>query len=57
MKFYVMETQSNLKLKKINLVKELLNDLKMSEFTGFIKISYSQGGITKVERNEDILKN
>lgn len=34
----------------------LLNDLQLNEFNGFIKINYSQGGITKIEKNEEILK-
>ncbi len=34
----------------------LLNDLKKDEFTGFLKINYSQGGITKIEKTEEIFK-
>jgi hypothetical protein len=35
---------------------ELLKELKNKSFTGFIRINYSQGGITRVEKNEEILK-
>lgn len=35
---------------------ELMNDLKNKGFTGFIRINFSQGGITKIEKNEEILK-
>jgi hypothetical protein len=35
---------------------ELLNELKKIQFTGFIRINFSQGGITRIEKNEEILK-
>jgi len=35
---------------------DLLNELKKKEFTGFIRINFSQGGITRIEKNEEILK-
>jgi hypothetical protein len=35
---------------------ELLKELKKKEFTGFIRINFSQGGITRIEKNEEILK-
>ncbi|MEA5115083.1 MAG: hypothetical protein VB050_13760 [Geobacteraceae bacterium] len=35
---------------------DLLNDLKEIQFTGFIRINFSQGGITRIEKNEEILK-
>jgi cell division septation protein DedD len=35
---------------------ELLNELKKKQFTGFIRINFSQGGITRIEKNEEILK-
>lgn len=35
---------------------DLLNELKTRRFTGFIKINFSQGGITRIEKNEEILK-
>jgi hypothetical protein len=43
-------------MRKTEKVIELLNDLKKNEFTGFIRINYSQGGITKIEKTEEILK-
>jgi hypothetical protein len=41
--------------KKEKLV-DLLDELTRKEFTGFIRINYSQGGITRIEKNEEILK-
>lgn len=35
---------------------ELVDELKSRRFTGFIKINFSQGGITRIEQNEEILK-
>jgi hypothetical protein len=35
---------------------DLLVQLQQNNFTGFIRINYSQGGITKIEKNEEILK-
>jgi hypothetical protein len=35
---------------------ELLNELKKKQFTGFIRVNFSQGGITRIEKNEEILK-
>lgn len=35
---------------------DLVNELKSRRFTGFIKINFSQGGITRIEQNEEILK-
>jgi len=35
---------------------QLLKDSKLKEFTGVIKVNYSQGGITFVEKNEVLLK-
>lgn len=34
----------------------LLIELKKNRFTGFIKVNFSQGGITKIEKTEDIFK-
>jgi cell division septation protein DedD len=42
-------------MRKIEKVVELLDDLKKKQFTGFIRINYSQGGITRIEKNEEIL--
>ena len=36
---------------------EFLNELKNKRFTGFVRINFSQGGITRVEKNEEVLKN
>ena len=43
-------------MRKIEKVLELLGDLKKKQFTGFIRINYSQGGITRIEKNEEILR-
>jgi hypothetical protein len=51
-----MKTYSKRVVSKSDLVIELLDDLKKNEFTGFIRINYSQGGITRIEKNEEILK-
>jgi hypothetical protein len=48
--------QRALTMKKMKTVIELLDQLEKNGFTGFIRINYSQGGITKVEKNEEILK-
>ncbi len=62
-KYYGFERQCGMEkkcceraMKKIEKVIELLNDLNKNEFTGFIRINYSQGGITRIEKNEEILK-
>jgi hypothetical protein len=38
-------------------VLKVLKELEKAEFTGVIRISYCEGGITGVEKQEDILKN
>jgi hypothetical protein len=43
-------------MRKIDKLIKFLHELDNSEFTGLIRISYSQGGITKVEKTEDVLK-
>ncbi len=41
---------------RIEKLVEFLHDLKRDEFTGFLRINYSQGGITKIEKTEEILR-
>ncbi len=41
------------KLRKLG---EVLRSLAESQFTGYIKINYSQGNIGRVEKFEEILK-
>jgi len=43
-------------MEKQEKITELLNELKKTQFTGFIRINFSQGGITRIEKNEEILK-
>jgi len=42
-------------MQKTEKLLELLKSLKEGRFTGFIQINYSQGGITRVEKHEEIL--
>ncbi len=39
---------------KIEQLTRLLGELKKNSFTGVIRINYSQGGITRIEKNEEI---
>ncbi len=41
-------------MENIRKVTEVLKGLERSNFTGFIRISFSQGGITQVEKNEEL---
>jgi len=43
-------------MKKEERIVELIRSLKNDSFTGFVRISYDQGGIQRVEKNEEILK-
>jgi len=43
-------------MKKPEQIAHLIRQLKDSAFTGFIRINFSQGGITEIEKNEKILK-
>jgi hypothetical protein len=52
----MMEAYCEREMNKNEKVIELLNELRKKEFTGFIRINYSQGGITRIEKNEEILK-
>jgi hypothetical protein len=36
---------------------EFLETTKEQKFTGYIKINFSQGGISRIEKFEEILKN
>ncbi len=36
---------------------EVLKGLEKNDFTGFVTISYSRGGITQVEKNEELFRN
>ena len=44
-------------MEKLNRIVELLRCLICDEFTGHIKINFSQGGIGRIEKFEEILKN
>jgi len=43
-------------LEKMEKLVEVMTDLMGEEFTGHIKINFSQGGIGRVEKFEEILK-
>lgn len=43
-------------LKKIERLREVMQDMVDDEFTGHVKINFSQGGIGRVEKFEEILK-
>ena len=43
-------------MKKEERIVELIRSLKNDSFTGSVRISYDQGGIQRVEKNEEILK-
>lgn len=41
---------------KLNKLNDVLKTLVKTEFTGSIKVNFSQGGISRVEKFEEILK-
>jgi hypothetical protein len=43
-------------LKKLDMLKEVMHDMVNKEFTGHVKINFSQGGIGRIEKFEEILK-
>jgi hypothetical protein len=43
-------------MRNIEKLMRLLANLGKEGFTGFIRINYSQGGVTKIEKTEEILK-
>ncbi|KAF0219907.1 MAG: hypothetical protein FD174_1631 [Geobacteraceae bacterium] len=43
-------------LEKLHLLTEVLTRLITEEFTGHIKVNFSQGGIGRIEKFEEILK-
>lgn len=43
-------------LKKLDKLKEVMHDMVDREFTGHVKINFSQGGIGRIEKFEEILK-
>ncbi|MEA1946809.1 MAG: hypothetical protein U9N83_05845 [Thermodesulfobacteriota bacterium] len=47
-------SRSNIKIKRLV---EYLETTKEQKFTGYIKINFSQGGISRIEKFEEILKN
>ncbi len=42
---------------KAEKIMDLLMELIKSQFSGTISIGFNRGGITRIEKNEDILKN
>jgi hypothetical protein len=45
-----------LKGEKLARIVELMKTLADEKFTGYIKVNYSQGGIGRIEKFEEILK-
>lgn len=43
-------------LKKLDKLKEVMHSMVDSEFTGHVKINFSQGGIGRIEKFEEILR-
>jgi hypothetical protein len=43
-------------MEKDNKMAQLIKTLKNNGFTGYVRISYDLGGISKIEKNEEILK-
>ncbi len=44
-------------MENIRKIAEVLKGLEKNDFTGFIRISFSRGGITQVEKNEEMFRN
>jgi len=44
-------------MEKLNKIVDVLKALMKHEFTGYIKINFSQGGIGRIEKFEEILRN
>ena len=53
-KIHLQKQRSNTKLERLI---KYLEEGKCSEFTGYIKINFSQGHIARIEKFEEILKN
>lgn len=43
-------------LKKLDKLKDVMRDMVDGEFTGHVKINFSQGGIGRIEKFEEILR-
>ncbi len=43
-------------LKKLEKLKEVMHAMVDEEFTGHVKINFSQGGVGRIEKFEEILK-
>lgn len=43
-------------MKKLDKLKDVMQDMVETEFTGHVKINFSQGGIGRIEKFEEILK-
>jgi hypothetical protein len=51
-----MGKKSEKHMKKLEKLKEIMQGMVNDEFTGHVKINFSQGGIGRVEKFEEILK-
>jgi len=45
------------KIEKLELLMQEMEALSAEDFTGYVKINFTQGGIGRVEKFEEILKN
>jgi hypothetical protein len=43
-------------MERLEKILELMKDLIKGQFTGYIKINFSQGGISRVEKFEEVLR-
>lgn len=43
-------------IEKAQKITEMVSELIKEGFTGSIRINFNQGGITRIEKNEEILK-
>jgi hypothetical protein len=43
-------------MKKLEKLKEVMKEMVEGEFTGHVKINFSQGGIGRIEKFEEILR-
>jgi len=51
-----MSKKKDKHLKKIEKLKEVMQGMVSDEFTGHVKINFSQGGVGRIEKFEEILR-
>ena len=55
-KIYNMNMENRSVASRFVHLMEFLNSLNEGDFTGYVKINYSQGSIARVEKFEEVLK-